>query len=67
MIFNRVEVVVAFCAILLCFWLSTQLIGHNPGCVVIVSGESITINGCVWDDNFTEYAKSLRVAKVDLP
>lgn len=30
----------------------------NP-CVVIITGESIKISGCVFDENFSKYASSL--------
>nr|ACG60023.1 triple gene block protein 3 [Carrot carlavirus WM-2008] len=33
----------------------------NNLCVVVITGESIKISGCVFDDNFAEYARTLTI------
>nr|QYF50199.1 MAG: triple gene block protein 3 [Xinjiang betaflexivirus 2] len=39
----------------------------ESSCIVIISGESVTIRGCTWGPEFIEYAKTLKVAAINLP
>lgn len=67
MIFSRVEIAATVIALVLCFLLSNWITSGSTSCTVVISGESITIRGCTWDESFTEYAKGLKVAVLDLP
>lgn len=58
--FSNNYLLVVLC-VLICV-LTYSLVPSGNSCVVIITGESVRISSCEFDEHFVEFAKSVRPA-----